>query len=309
MRTSRHPVLLPQSKPASSGVPYVDAPFSYVFQGGGAGYYFTLPANTMSFNNQLSVYTDAAFVWRATQIAFASNSGNTCQFQFSDQAQRAYSSGFIDSSQLAVSSAGGTPYPQFPESEYPAGGGITVNLNNPFGGNSIFQIVFKGCKRFYDLENCGMLPQRLYNPYAAPGLNGVNAVQPDDEFIDVDTAYVYNSPIDFTGELIGQQLTLQGDSDFALRAIEIATAGTTPTLVRFYNSQGYYLSDNYIDVTLFNAILSQPFVIFPEMLFPANGRILLDINNVATDGSTQTLQIVFRGVKRYRASNLLKGRK
>lgn len=293
----------------STTLPYIDAPFSYVFPQG-QGNFFTLPAGTESHGNQVSIYTDAAFIWRATQFALSNNSGSTFQFQFADQAEKLYSSGYIDSSQLAVTAAGLTPCPQFPEAEFPAGGGIFANLLNPFGGDSIFQLIFKGCKRFYDLEKaCKMLPQRLYNPYAQPGLNGVNSNAPSDDFIDVDTVYTYNSPLNFTGELVGQQLTLSGDSDFALRAIEIAlgTPGSQ-TLVRFYNSQGYYLSDNYIDSSLYNSDLSQPFVVFPEMLFPASSRIMIDLNNVDTGGGTQTLQILFRGVKRYRASNLRKGR-
>jgi hypothetical protein len=292
-----------------SKLPYIDAPFCYVFPQG-QGNFFTLGAGVESRGNQESIYSDANFVWRATQFALNLSSGNTFQFQFADQAEKIYSNGYIDSSQLGVTTAGLTPYPQFPEVEFPAGGGIYVNLLNPFGGSSIFQLIFKGCKRFYDLEKaCKMLPQRLYNPYAQPGLNGVNANSPDDDYVDVDTAYVYNSPIDFTGELVGQQLTLSGDSDFALRAIEVSLAtGGSQTLLRFYNNQGYYLSDNYIDSSLYNSILSQPFVVFPEMLFAASSRIMIDLNNVNTSGGTQTVTIVFRGVKRYRASNLRRAR-
>lgn len=284
-------------------LPYIDAPFSYVL----GTPYFTLPAGVESRGNQVNIYTDAAFVWRATQFALSPDSGNTFQFQFADQGEKLYSSDYIDSSQLDLDLMGLSPYPQFPEAEFQAGSGIYANLLNPFGGTSIFQLVFKGCKRFYDLEKACKMLNRTYNPYAAPGLNGVNTIAPDDEFVDIDTTYMYNSPLNFTTELVGQQLTLAGDSDFELRAIEVATsAPSNTTLLRFYNSQGYYLSDNYIDSSLYNPIFAQPFVIFPGMLFPASSRIMIDLNNIS--GSAQSLQIAFRGVKRYRASNIRKGR-
>lgn len=281
-------------------LPYIDAPFSYIL----GTPYFTQPAGTSSTGNQVNIYTDAAFIWRATQAAFGAG-GSGFQFQFADQGEKLYSNDFIDSSQLSISNSGYAPYPQFPESEFQAGSGIYANINNPFGGDSIFQLIFKGCKRYYDLQKACKMLNRTYNPYAAPGLNGVNTTAPDDEFVDVDTVYVYNSPLNFQGELVGQQLTLAGDSDFALRAIEVAVDITgNATLLRFYNSQGYYLSDNYIDSSIYNPIFSQPFVVFPEMIFPSASRIMIDINNVAGTGQVQTLQILFRGVKRYRASNI-----
>jgi hypothetical protein len=284
-------------------LPYIDAPFSYVF----GSPYFTLPAGTESRGNQVNIYTDAAFVWRSTQANFGPGAGSGFQFQFADQGEKLYSSDYIDSSQLSLGNAGFTPYPQFPESEFQAGSGIYTNVNNPFGGTSVFQLVLKGCKRFYDLQKACKMLNRTYNPYAAPGLNGVNTTAPDDEFVDIDTVYVYNSPLNFTTELVGQQLTLAGDSDFALRAIEVALdIPANTTLLRFYNSQGYYLSDNYIDSSTYNSVFSQPFVVFPEMTFPASSRIMIDINNVS-GGGVQTMQILFRGVKRYRASNI--GRK
>lgn len=149
-----------------------------------------------------------------------------------------------------------------------------------------------------------MLTERMYNPYAPPALNGVNAPT-GQSFFDVDGCYVLNTPSFLANqEILGNEVGINTDADFLLRGILISNLASSGALVRFYTSSGYYLSDNYINASAYTYPGTiTPYTIFPEMLFPAGTRILTDILNANGFGLTG-FQIAFKGVKRYQAKGV-----
>ena len=141
------------------------------------------------------------------------------------------------------------------------------------------------------------MPQALTaNPYGAPLDNGLNAAAPLN-YTDIDFTYPYDVILTADQELQDQAVSTTNDADFAWRATVIATA-TGPFNVRFYDSQGYALSNGLVASANIVGDASSPWAMFPEILIPAGGRIGIDIQD--TSGNTNTIEILFRGVKRYR---------
>jgi hypothetical protein len=138
------------------------------------------------------------------------------------------------------------------------------------------------------------------NPYASPLDNGLNPSAPLN-YVDVDFTYPYDVVLTADQFLRDQTISTTNDADFAWRAIVIATM-TGPFNVRFADSQGYYLSNGMIASANLIGDASSPFPVFPEILIPAGGRIGIDIQDTSDD--TNTIELLCRGVKRYRiASN------
>ena len=145
--------------------------------------------------------------------------------------------------------------------------------------------------------------QNLDNPYAPPAYNGLNPAAPA-EYVDVDFTYPYDVVLTADQELLNQAVSTTNDADFAIRGIVIASA-TGSFNVRFSDSQGYYISNGYVASANLQADAASPNVVFPEILIPAGGRIGIDIQDTSDRGNT--IQILFRGVKRYRIANLPPG--
>ena len=136
----------------------------------------------------------------------------------------------------------------------------------------------------------------LVNPYAPPSYNGFNDAAPLG-FVDVDFTYPYDVVLTGNQFLRDQSISTTNDADFSWRAIVIAYS-TGAFNVRFADSQGYYLSNGMIVSANILGDASSPYPIFPEILIPAGGRIGIDIQD--TSGSGNTIELLFRGVKRYR---------
>ena len=134
------------------------------------------------------------------------------------------------------------------------------------------------------------------NPYASPGDNGLNNVSPLN-YVDVDFTYLYDVTLTGGQFLRDQTVSTTNDADFAIRAIVIAFS-TGPFNIRIADSQGYYLSNGMIASANLLGDAASPFPIFPEVLIPAGGRIGIDIQD--TSGAPNVIEILFRGVKRYR---------
>jgi hypothetical protein len=134
------------------------------------------------------------------------------------------------------------------------------------------------------------------NPFGAPVDNGLNDTSPLN-YVDVDFTYPYDVVLTADQFLRDQTVSTTNDADFAWRAVVIAFS-TGPFNVRFADSQGYYLSNGMIVSANLQGDAASPYPIFPEILIPAGGRIGIDIQD--TSGNTNTIELLFRGVKRYR---------
>lgn len=141
-----------------------------------------------------------------------------------------------------------------------------------------------------------MSPQPGLNPYAPPSYNGLNDASPE-SFQDVDFTYPYDVSLTANQQLLNQSVSTTNDADFAARAWVIASS-TGSFNIRIYDSQGYALSNGYIASANILGDAASPFPIFPEMLIPAGGKIGIDIQD--TSGAPNTIEILFRGVKRFR---------
>lgn len=134
------------------------------------------------------------------------------------------------------------------------------------------------------------------NPYAPPAYNGLAGDYPNGWF-DVNFDNVYEVTLDATQMLRDQQVAIDTDADFCWRAFQVvANEGTFS--IRFSDSQGYYLSNGMLlSATFFQGTVQILWPIFPEIIIPAGGRIGIDIQDLS--GAENTVQLVFRGVKRY----------
>jgi hypothetical protein len=144
----------------------------------------------------------------------------------------------------------------------------------------------------------GISPQVLanFNVYGPPAFNGLNDDSPAG-YTDVDFTYPYDVILTADQFLRDQAVSTTNDADFAIRGVVIATA-TGAFNVRFSDSQGFYLSNGMIASANLQGDASSPFVFFPELLIPAGGKIGIDIQD--TSDAQNTIEILFRGVKRYR---------
>ena len=143
----------------------------------------------------------------------------------------------------------------------------------------------------------------MNNPFAPQAMNGVNQV-PDGDYVDVDFTYVFDTTPTLGFLELRRDLTvpLHNDADFVLRAIQYVQPDITQLVIfrlRLSDSQGYYLSNSLVYQGNISNDPSRPTPIMPEIVFPRGGAIGLDIENTSP-ATTCLVQILFRGVKRYR---------
>lgn len=138
-------------------------------------------------------------------------------------------------------------------------------------------------------------PLAKINPLAAPSQSGMPDYSPEG-YVDVDFSYVYDVVLTANQVLTDQAVSTMNDADFAIRAVFIGFS-TGAFNVRFSDSQGYYLSNGLIASGNLLGDASSPMPVWPEILIPAGGKIGIDITD--TSGAGNTIEIVFRGVKRY----------
>jgi hypothetical protein len=142
------------------------------------------------------------------------------------------------------------------------------------------------------------MAESLYNPFAPPSYTGLNDASPQG-YVDVDFIYPYDVTLTANQFLRDQSIPTTNDADFEWRAIVISLATGTFN-VRFADSQGYYLSNGMIASANILGDASSPYPVFPGILIPAGGRIGVDIQD--TSGAPNTIEILCRGVKRYRVA-------
>lgn len=140
--------------------------------------------------------------------------------------------------------------------------------------------------------------ETLINPFAPPAYNGLNPAAPEG-YVDVDFEYVFDIVLTGNQNLPNQVQPTLNDSDFAWRAV-IINSNTGAFSVRFSDSQGYQLSSGYVLSANLQGDAASPYPIFPEIIIPAGGKIGLDL--IENSGLTNTIEIGFRGVRRYRVA-------
>jgi len=142
------------------------------------------------------------------------------------------------------------------------------------------------------------MPDVLANPFAPPCYNGLNPCTPEG-YIDVDFTYVYDVVLTPLQALPNQILATTNDADFCWRATVMASF-TGAFAVRFFDSQGYALSNGFVFNANIQGDASSPYPQWPEIIIPAGGKIGIDIVDVSNNPNT--IEILFRGVKRYRTA-------
>ena len=138
------------------------------------------------------------------------------------------------------------------------------------------------------------MPRPLQNVYAPPAYQGMREVSPQFQISSFD--YVYD--ITLTGnQVLADQKSIDPDADFIWEAVILA-ANTSTFTVRFADSRLYYLSDQAVQSAAL--VSNNPYPVMPPLVIPAGGRISMDLTE--TSGFSNTIQLIFRGAKRYRVS-------
>lgn len=141
----------------------------------------------------------------------------------------------------------------------------------------------------------------LVNPWASVAGNGLMDASPRN-YADIAYDYVYDVTLNPNALAAGQyilqdQQPLDNDADFVWRGIGI-NYYTGAFAVRFGDSTSYWLQSARIYyLNIINSAAS-PYVVWPEIVLPAGGRIMIDISDQS--GASNTIEIIFRGVKRFR---------
>jgi hypothetical protein len=115
-------------------------------------------------------------------------------------------------------------------------------------------------------------------------------------FRDVSFDYVFDVVLTANQNAPFQQ-TIDNDSDFAWRATVI-NFSTGAFSVQFSDSQGFFLSNALIRSANIQGDVASPEPRVPEIVLPAGGSLGIQLRN--DTGAGNTIQLVFRGVKRYR---------
>jgi hypothetical protein len=127
--------------------------------------------------------------------------------------------------------------------------------------------------------------------------------QTGQSFIDVESNYTFNVQIGSGTSLVDVGVAIRSDADFAMRGLQMSflsvAAAQSGIAVRLRDSQGHYLSSVEIPVPVLSSDPASPWVFRPEVVYPAGGRIGIDIMYPGAPGQTANMEIIFRGVKRY----------
>ena len=136
---------------------------------------------------------------------------------------------------------------------------------------------------------------RTWNPQASPALTGIPSGAPPGAR-DVGFDYIYDVVLT-ANQLRTDSKPIDNTSAFHWRAIVIV-ANTGIFRVRFSDSRMFYMSNGFINNTNLLGTPGNPWPVFPEVVIPPGGRIGVEIEDLSVAGNT--IQLAFRGVRRYR---------
>lgn len=139
----------------------------------------------------------------------------------------------------------------------------------------------------------------MKNPYAAPVVQGIpGAGGVPGQYVDVGYAYPFDVTIPNASQLLtNQALALLADADFVFRGLLFTSTGAFS--VRIYDGDQYALSDGLVMSQNLTGTPGDPFPWFPEVWYPAGGKILIDIQDTSAVGGN-AIELLFLGASRYR---------
>lgn len=137
----------------------------------------------------------------------------------------------------------------------------------------------------------------MLNPIAPATVQGIDYSSPEG-FVDLPFNYIYNVVLTASQVLNNEVVSIFTEADFAWRGLIFSATGLFS--VQFQDGQGYYLSAGQMFSTNMPNTPGNPWPVFSEVLYPAGGRIYLNITDLSV--ATNTIQLLFVGVNRYRAT-------
>lgn len=140
------------------------------------------------------------------------------------------------------------------------------------------------------------------NIFAPPAYNGLGAGSPDG-FLDQAFSYVYNVTVPLNGT-VRENLITDADADFIWRALTITDFTSINFSLQFTDSDWYQHSSGAILAANYQGDAASPFAVVPEITIPAGGRIGIETNDLS--GAENTIQLVLRGVKRFKSVTTIK---
>ena len=135
----------------------------------------------------------------------------------------------------------------------------------------------------------------MRNPIAPPAVQGIDNSSPEG-FVDVPFNYTYTNTLTALQVLNNEVVSIFTEADFAWRGLIFSATGLFS--VQFQDGQGYYLSAGQMFSTNMANTPGDPWPVFPEVLYPAGGRIFLNITDLSN--ADNVIQLLFVGVNRYR---------
>jgi hypothetical protein len=135
----------------------------------------------------------------------------------------------------------------------------------------------------------------MLNAIAPAGIQGVNDASPDG-YLDVSFSYPYNVVLTANQVLLGQTVSIFSEADFCFRGMVFIS--TVLFSLRLQDGQGYYMQSGMVYSTNYPNNPGDPFPWLPEVVYPASGRIWIDIQDLS--GNPNTIQILFIGANRYK---------
>ena len=136
----------------------------------------------------------------------------------------------------------------------------------------------------------------MLNPIAPPVIQGINA-HPGTGFIDSGYAYPFDVTITSANQLLtNQAVAILSNADFVFRGLIFTSTGSFS--LRIYDGDQYALSSGLIMSQNLLSTPGDPFPWFPEVWYPASGKILLDIQDTSGVGGN-VIELLFIGANRY----------
>jgi hypothetical protein len=140
-----------------------------------------------------------------------------------------------------------------------------------------------------------MSPMAPNNPLAPPSVQGIsNYLIPD--YMEMDFGYPFTFSLSASQTQLGQVVSIIIEADFLLRGLIFTSDGSFK--MRFQDGQQFYTSPDFIYSVNMPNTAGDPFPVWPEIFYPAGGRITIDIADLSA--APNTGQILFKGASRYK---------
>lgn len=135
----------------------------------------------------------------------------------------------------------------------------------------------------------------MLNAIAPPVVQGIDNASPIG-FIDVPFDYTYAINLSASQLQQGQVVSIFTEADFVWRGLTFNSTGLFA--IQFQDGEGYYLSSGLVLSSNMPNTAGDPWPRFPEVFYPAGGRIYFNIQDQSA--APNTGQILFIGANRYR---------